>query len=106
MNRGTPADKLSAPRAWSQRLYLRLAPRDVAMLRFLIEAYDNLAYVTIVDRFSAVAKITFAPGSEKAVRRFLADAGETLRLEVLAVGDPPYAGCQNAAQQLPISTIE
>jgi len=78
--------KPNSPPAWSQRLYLRLAPYDVAMLRFLIEAHDNLAYVTIVDRFSAVAKISYAPGSEKAVRRFLADAGETLRLEVLAIG--------------------
>ncbi|MBF0515041.1 MAG: DUF4911 domain-containing protein [Desulfovibrionaceae bacterium] len=73
------------PRLWSRRLYLRLAPRDVAMLRFLIEAYDNLAYVTIVDRFAAVAKISFAPGAEKAVRRFVADAGQTLRLTILEI---------------------
>jgi len=79
------SDSRNAAPAWSRRLYLRLAPYDVAMLRFLIEAYDNLAYVTIVDRFAAVAKISFAPGSEKAVRRFLADAGESLRLEEIDI---------------------
>jgi hypothetical protein len=73
--------KPDTPPAWSHRLYLRLDPYDVAMLRFLIEAYDNLGYVTVVDRFAAIAKITYAPGNEKAVRRFLADARATLRLD-------------------------
>ena len=73
---------------WSGRLYLRLAPRDVAMLRYLLEAHDNLGYLTMVDRFGAVAKICFAPGAEESVRDFLAEVGETLRLEEINVALP------------------
>ena len=65
---------LPAP-AFSSCLYVRLAPRDVAMFRFLLEAEDNLAYMSTVDRWASVARVTFSPHQENALRACL----ETLR---------------------------
>jgi len=44
-----PAPPLPPPRA-SSRLYARIAPRHIAMFRFLLEAQDNLGYMTVLDR--------------------------------------------------------
>ncbi|MEG6504676.1 DUF4911 domain-containing protein [Nitratidesulfovibrio sp. 1201_IL3209] len=44
-----PAPPLPPPRE-SSRLYARVAPRHIAMFRFLLEAQDNLGYMTVLDR--------------------------------------------------------
>jgi hypothetical protein len=44
-----PSPPLPPPRA-SSRLYARIAPRHIAMFRFLLEAQDNLGYMTVLDR--------------------------------------------------------
>lgn len=75
---------LPAPR-FSSRLYVRLAPKDVAMFRFLLEAEDNLALMSTVDRWSCVLRVTFSPHQEEAVRRHLAAMRETVAFEEVAV---------------------
>ncbi|WP_300155037.1 DUF4911 domain-containing protein [Solidesulfovibrio sp.] len=72
-----------APQA-SGRLYVRLAPRNVALLKFLLEAHDNLALPTVVDRFAAVVRLLYAPEAAAAVEAFVAD---------LAVMCPEAAVC-------------
>ncbi len=79
---------LPAP-ARSGRIYLRLAPRDVAMFRFLLEAEDNLGYMTVLDRWRALLKVTYSPHQEKAVRACLATMREMLDLEI--IGKAPDA---------------
>jgi len=44
-----PSPPLPPPRT-SARLYARIAPRHIAMFRFLLEAQDNLGYMTVLDR--------------------------------------------------------
>lgn len=44
-----PSPPLPPPRA-SSRLYARIVPRHIAMFRFLLEAQDNLGYMTVLDR--------------------------------------------------------
>lgn len=61
-----------APRA-SGRLYVRLAPRNVALLKFLLEARDNLALPTVVDRFAAVVRLIYSPDEAGRVEAFLRD---------------------------------
>ncbi len=61
-----------APRA-SGRLYVRLAPRNVALLKFLLEARDNLALPTVVDRFAAVVRLLYAPEAAAEVEAFVTD---------------------------------
>ena len=49
------------------------------MLKFLLEAHDNLAYLSTVSPHTAVVKLVFAPGQEAEVRDFL----ETIRCRMV-----------------------
>lgn len=47
----------------SCRLIVRLATEDVARFRFLLEAYDNLAIFSVLERRPALIKVIVAPES-------------------------------------------
>ena len=64
------ARRASAPHT-SERIYLRMAPADMALLKFNLEACDNLAYLSIVDKHAAVLQLVHAPGARREVREFL-----------------------------------
>lgn len=55
------------------RLYVRLEARHVALLTFLLEARDNLALPTVVDRFAAVVRLLFPPEATGQVETFIED---------------------------------
>ena len=57
----------------SARLYLRLLPKHVALLTFLLQAEDNLALPTVVDRFAAVVRLSYSPDEAGRVEGFLRD---------------------------------
>ncbi|MCL7488407.1 MAG: DUF4911 domain-containing protein [Desulfobulbaceae bacterium] len=40
-----------------QDIYIRVAPKKIALLKFIIEGYDGLAQVTTVDRHSGLVKL-------------------------------------------------
>ncbi len=63
---------------YSQRLYITLAPKDVARFKFLLEGYDNLAVMSILDKYASVAQLRFAPGQYEAVTTFLANIAPEL----------------------------
>jgi hypothetical protein len=74
-----PGPALPPPRA-SLRFLARLAPQDVAMFRFLLEAYDNLAYFTVLDAGEALLSVVCSPHQADAACRALEDIGESLPL--------------------------
>ena len=74
-----PGPALPPPRT-SLRFLVRLAPRDVAMFRFLLEAYDHLAYFTVLDARETLLSVVCSPHQEYAVRRTLEDISERLPL--------------------------
>lgn len=57
----------------SARLYVRLLPKHVSLLTFLLQAEDNLALPTVVDRFAAVVRLIFSPDEAGRVEEFLRD---------------------------------
>lgn len=71
------------PPRWSGRLLVRVAPSQVGMFRFLLEAYEHVAYFTVIDRHAALLKIVFSPHRERAARQALGDIGWSLPLEVM-----------------------
>lgn len=71
------------PRTSSQRLYIRIAPRDIALFRFLMEAHDNLALFTMVDRRAAVLLIWFSPDQQREVHGFLDQARTEMHIETV-----------------------
>ncbi len=74
----------------SARLYIRLEPRHIGLFRFLLEACDNLAYFTVVDKYSAVIRLRFSPDDEKAVRAFLTHQAADI---IYGVFLPPQTLC-------------
>ncbi|BBD08798.1 DUF4911 domain-containing protein [Desulfovibrio ferrophilus] len=62
----------------SRRIYLRIAPSDIAFFKFILESYDNLAYLSVVDKHTAVLQLVHTAGTERETREFL----ETMRDEV------------------------
>ncbi|MCK9240507.1 DUF4911 domain-containing protein [Desulfocurvus sp.] len=71
--------------ARSRRVYVRLRPQDMALFKFILEGHDNLAYLSVVDRYSAVCRLVHSPGQEREVREWL----EAMRTQVdFAVIEP------------------
>lgn len=81
------------------RLLLRLAPENVGMFRFLLEAYDNLAMFTVLERRTALLKIEYIDGNREQVLQALEDIAMTVPLRV----EPwPLDGTMRHVDSLPI----
>lgn len=62
---------LAPPRRSSEVLYAEVPRNQIALYRFLLEGYDNLAVMSVVDRYRAVIKLRFLPDAEKTLRGLL-----------------------------------
>lgn len=67
----------------SAALYLRLPARQIALFRFLLEAQENLAYFTVLDRREALIKVVFSPHMAESLRNALSDIARSVTLETL-----------------------
>lgn len=63
------------PETRSLTLYAEIPRSSIALYRFLLEGYDNLAVMSVVDRFRAVIRLRCATHAEKTLREFLAAQG-------------------------------
>jgi hypothetical protein len=63
-------------------LYAQLAREDVSRFKFLLESYDNLAYLTTLDRFRAVVSISTTPSRLKELHEVLQGIQEDVRLRI------------------------
>ena len=77
-----PRPPLPAPvsSAW---VYIHIAPADVAMFRFLLEAEDNLGYMSVLNRWEALLKVTYSPHQAGAIRACLSAMREMLTFEII-----------------------
>jgi hypothetical protein len=71
--------------------YFRVDRREIAFLKFIIEAYEGLAMVSTEDAQKGIMKFGIAPGCETEFDALMAE----LRKEVL-VADFPEAGSPDA----------
>ncbi|EPR44227.1 hypothetical protein dsx2_1588 [Desulfovibrio sp. X2] len=67
----------------SARLYVTLPPSDIARFRFLLEAHDNLALFTVLDKHRAALRLSFPVGLEPQVRAALARMADEIALTVI-----------------------
>ena len=72
----------ASPPRHSQRLLVRIAPKDVALFRFHLEAHDNLAFFTTLERKTALLKVVFSAQQENSVRTALAEIADSVPLNV------------------------
>ncbi|MCF8104849.1 MAG: DUF4911 domain-containing protein [Desulfohalobiaceae bacterium] len=77
---GCALGKGQAP-AWSECLYIRVHRKDIAYLKFILEGYDNLALLTVVDKYEAVLHLSYAPGRQEEIQEFLEGVSKEIHLE-------------------------
>ena len=70
------------PRTWSSRVYARVPRERIALIKFLFEGYDNLGYVSVIDRYQAAIRITCSPDNLSEVLR-VCEGMERYGLEVI-----------------------
>ncbi len=73
------------PPRWSRRLYLRVPRREIAYVKFILESYDNLAFMSVLDRFEALLCLTFSPDQEAEVRELVRGLAREVEIEEISV---------------------
>jgi hypothetical protein len=58
-------------RRWSERLYIEVPRTEIAYLKFILEAYDNLGFFTVVDRYRAVLQVVYSIDQEQQLQELL-----------------------------------
>lgn len=69
---------LGPPETASRVLYAEIPRSEIAVYRFLIEGYDNLAIMSVVDRYRAVIKLRYLSDAEPVLRGLLLAQGARL----------------------------
>lgn len=62
----------------SKKILLRVSPQHMTLFRFLLEAYDNLAHFTVLDKEQALLKVFFSLHQEQDVYTALKDINDAL----------------------------
>ena len=62
----------------------RVDRREIAFIRFIIEAYDGLATVTTLDADTGLIEFHIAPGCEEQVEQILRDLKKEILIRRLA----------------------
>lgn len=63
------------PEIASKVLYAEIPRNQIGLCRFLLEGYDNLAIMSVVDRYRAVIKLRFLSDAERTLRGLLEAQG-------------------------------
>ena len=79
--RRKPAPALPPP-AGSGSLLVRIAPENTGLFRFLLEAYDHVAYFTVLENRTALLRIIFSPHRERETREALKQMAQSLPFSV------------------------
>lgn len=67
------------------------------MFRFLLEANENLAVCTTLDRRQGIYKLVFPPDNRDSVLKFLQDVQRTVACRAAAM--PESAACKSKPEQ-------
>ena len=63
------------------KLHYRVDRREIAFIRFIIEAYDGLAVVKTLDPETGLIELQIAPGCEQDVAMILQDLKRNIMME-------------------------
>ncbi len=74
---------LPAPPKCSSRMYIQIAPSDIAFFRFFLEAMDNLALFTVADRFKGILMLRYSAHQEREFFEFLDGLKEEIEIKIL-----------------------
>ena len=68
---------------FSKRTYVQISRKDIALFKFLLESRDNLAYLTVVDKYRAVVQVVWGYGFEPEMEEFLSSAAQEMPLKIV-----------------------
>ncbi|GAU07934.1 DUF4911 domain-containing protein [Desulfoplanes formicivorans] len=68
------------PRCWSAHLYVELPRTDIALFKFILESCDNLAYLSVLDKYRALVRITFAEDMRETVVSLVQSLEDTVAI--------------------------
>lgn len=63
--------------------YYRVDRRQISFIKFILEAYDNMAVMSTLDPRQAVVQVTVAPGCEKAINDVLTGVAQEIEMVTL-----------------------
>ncbi len=69
-----------APLETTTRIF-RIDRREIAFLRFILEAHDGIAVLTTLEREAGTVRLAIAPGCEGEVAALLNDLSSEIRME-------------------------
>lgn len=75
--RRKPAPTLPPPTN-SACLLVRIAPEHTGLFRFLLEAYEHIAYFTVLENKTALLRVIYSPHRERDAREALAQMTQSL----------------------------
>ncbi|MFN8627761.1 MAG: DUF4911 domain-containing protein [Candidatus Binatia bacterium] len=78
---------MSAPAASIHPIYLRVAPADIALIKFLLESYEGIGIVRTVDARTAVIVVLVVGDFLAVAREILRDL--RARVDCVEVAAPP-----------------
>ena len=67
----------------SSIVYLRVGSKDMAMFRFLLEAYDGLAMFTVIEPKTTLVKVIYSPHEEARLKLALESIQELIPIETM-----------------------
>ena len=79
--RRKPAPALPPPTR-SGSLLVRIAPEHTGLFRFLLEAYEHIAYFTVLENKTALLRVIFSPHREREAREALTQMAQSLPFTV------------------------
>ena len=71
------------PAIQSNYLLVQIEPSKVGMFRFLLEAYEHIAYFSVINRNKALLKIIFSPHRERATLKALEEIASSIPINIM-----------------------
>ncbi len=68
---------------WSSSIYVRIPRHEIGYFKFILESYENLCYMTVIDRFEAIIKISFVEKAWEDLNFFVGALRRDIGLEVI-----------------------
>lgn len=72
-------------------MYVEVDRCHIALFKFILESYDNLAYLSVLDKYRAMVRISFSPDAAQTIHALvhsLATAGEISIRQVFQLNQP------------------
>jgi hypothetical protein len=77
---------LPLPRTWSEQVYIEVPREEIWYVKFILEAYENLAYFSVIDKYRAVLQLVFSKDGEQELHALVRGLAQEIPLKCLPLG--------------------